>query len=130
MSTLALEWIPGAFAVCRLESTADIPPWALSRAAGFVNITRSDRELSIVVPQDRVPPDAEVEPGWVAIRVVGTLDFAMVGVIAEQTAALAEAGVSVFVISTFETDVLLIKSKDTALAVEARGTVADVSALL
>ncbi len=129
MSTLALEWIPGAFAVCRLAPTDDIPPWALSRAAGFVNITRSDRELSIVVSQDRVPLETEAEPGWVAMRVAGSLDFSMVGVIAEQTAALAEAGVSVFVISTYETDVLLIKSKDTALAIEALGAVADVTRL-
>ncbi len=129
MSTLALEWIPGAFAVCRLAPSDDIPPWALSRAAGFVNITRSDRELSVVVSQDRVPPEAEAERGWVAIRIAGSLDFSMVGVIAEQTAALAEAGVSVFVISTYETDVLLVKSKDTALAIEALSKVANVSAL-
>ncbi len=128
MSRPALEWIPGAFAVCRLAATDDVPAWALT-GSGFVSITRSDRELSIVVPQERVPADVTAERGWVAFRIAGTLDFSQVGVIAGLTDPLAKAGISVFVISTYETDVVLVKSKDTARAIEALGTVADVSRL-
>lgn len=128
MSGPALEWIPGAFAVCRLAAKDDVPAWALT-GSEFVSITRSDRELSIVVPQESVPADVTAERGWVAIRIAGTLDFSQVGVIAGLTGALAEARISVFVISTYETDVVLVKSKHTARAIEALGTVADVSRL-
>ena len=90
---LVLEWIPGAFAVCRLSADAAIPEW--SRAAereGFFSVTRTDRELSIVGSQDAVPESVTAERGWAALRVAGTLDRSEVGVLSRLTAALAEAG--------------------------------------
>jgi hypothetical protein len=133
MSTekLALEWIPGAFAICRLPPTADIPHWAVVSRTGpsMVNVSRSDRELSILVEQAGVPEDVEAERGWTAMRVAGSLDMLSVGILARLTGALAAANVPVFVISTYDTDVLLVKSNDVGRALEALATVADVSRL-
>lgn len=127
---LVLEWIPGAFAVCRLPADAEVPAWAgLGEAVGFVSVTRTERELSIVVPQNVVPPDVRAERGWVAVWVAGTLEMSQVGVLSRLTGALADAGVAVFVVSTYDTDVLMIKAKHTVKAVAALGALADVSRL-
>jgi hypothetical protein len=133
MSTekLVLEWIPGAFAICRLPSHADIPQWAVTSRSGpsLVNVSRSDRELSILVEQAGVPEEVEAERGWTAMRVAGSLNMLSVGILATLTGALAAANVPVFVISTYDTDVLLVKSNDVGRALEALATVADVSRL-
>jgi hypothetical protein len=131
MSTdkLALEWIPGAFAVCRLPATAEVPGWAWAREGGLLSVTRTDRELSIVAPQDAVPEGVQAERGWVAARLCGTFEFTMVGVLSRLTGALADAEVPALAISTYDTDVLLLKSTHAGRAVEALGTVADVSQL-
>jgi hypothetical protein len=132
MSTekLALEWIPGAFAICHLPAAADIPDWAaVGSGQRLVNITRTDRELAILVPQEAVPEGVQAERGWVAMRVAGKLDMKAVGVLARLTSALADAAVPVFTISTYETDVLLVKSPDVGRAIAALADVADVSAL-
>ncbi len=132
MSTekLALEWIPGAFAICRLPAAADVPGWAATGSGQtLVNITRTDRELAILVPQDAVPEGVQAERGWVALCVAGKLDMKSVGVLARLTSALAEAEVPVFTISTYNTDVLLVKSPDVGRAVEALAAVADCSRL-
>ncbi|MHC4589623.1 MAG: ACT domain-containing protein [Planctomycetota bacterium] len=132
MSTgkLALEWIPGAFAICRLPATADIPDWAgAGSGQALVNITRTDRELSILVPQDAVPEGVQAERGWVAMCVASKLDMMLVGVLARLTSALADVEIPVFTISTYDTDVLLVKSPDVGRALEALGAVADCSRL-
>jgi uncharacterized protein len=106
---LELEWLPGRYAVCRLEPNQPIPAWvACESAHQLLSITRTERELSIVIDEDRVPEDVKAERGFVAMRVVGTLDFSLTGIIARLTTPLAEAGIPVFVISTFETDVVMV----------------------
>ncbi len=127
---LSLEWVPGRFAVCRLGADEAVPDWALaSGSPGLLSVTRTDRELSIVAGEDRVPASTRAEGGWVALRVGGTLDFGLVGVLSRLTGALAGAGVSVFAVSTYDTDILLVKAKDSQRAVEALGAVADCSRL-
>ncbi len=123
-----LEWIAGRFAVCRLPATAEIPQW-VPAGGGLMSITRTDRELSIVVMQVAVPADVQAERDWVAMRIVGTLDFSAVGVLAKLSGALAGAGVGVLAISTYETDILLVKSADAQRAARALGAVADVARL-
>ena len=133
--TLALEWIPGLYAVCRLPGDADVPTWAgAAGAAGtdggrLLSVTRTDRELSIVAPEEIVPTGATAEGGWVALRVVGTLEFSMVGVLARLTGVLAIGKVSVFAISTYDTDILLVKATDSETAIAALGSLFDVSRL-
>jgi hypothetical protein len=128
VSTLSLEWVPGRFAVCRLDPRADVPSWAAG-AAGLVSITRTDRELSIVVPQQVVPAAVQHEGGWVAMRVVGVLDFSLVGVLSQLTTALANAAVPVFAISTHDTDVLLVRESDRGRAITALAEVANTTGL-
>ncbi len=108
---------PEALVVCRLPAAA---PWPeLPTDGRFVSATRTPTELSVVCPPDLVPAGAEVEPGWRLLSVVGSLDFALVGVMATLTDALARAGISVFVVSTFTTDHLLVKDLHLGRAVEA-----------
>jgi hypothetical protein len=109
--------LPQKFAVCRLSGDALIAPWAAE--GEFFSITRTADELSIVCCQDSVPEGTRCERDWRCLRVAGAMPFAVVGVVAGLTAALAEAGISVFVVSTFDTDYLLTKQKDWAAALEA-----------
>ncbi len=127
---LSLEWVQGRFAVCRFGADESVPDRALaSGSSGLLSVTRTDRELSIVAGEDRVPASTRAERGWVALRVGGTLDFGLVGVLSMLTGALAAAGVSVFAVSTYDTDILLVKATDSERALEALGTVADCSRL-
>ncbi|MEE9131374.1 MAG: ACT domain-containing protein [Phycisphaerales bacterium] len=123
---ITLEWLPGRFAVCRLDRSASTPGWALGRG-GFVSITRSERELSIVAAEPLVPAEVKAERGWAAMRVAGQLDFSVVGVLATLTNALAKAEIPCFAISTYDTDYILVKQQDADDAAEALGTVAQVT---
>ena len=123
---ITLEWIPGRFAVCRLDPSAPIPGWALG-GSDFLSITRSKAELSIVAADTLVPAEVTAERGWAAMRVVGRLDFALVGVLAKLTGALAEAGISCFAISTYDTDYILVKHQEADRAAKALGAVAQVT---
>ena len=114
---LSLLLLDGTFAVCRLDSASSIPPWAT--ADKLFSLTRTGDELSIVCRQDAVAEGILCERGWRCWRVAGTIPFSVVGVLASLTAPLAEAGISVFAISTFDTDYLLVKTEDMAKAVEA-----------
>ena len=114
---LSLLLLDDTFAVCRLDSASSIPPWAI--ADELFSITRTADELSIICRQDAVPEGILCERGWRCWRVAGTIPFSVVGILASLTAPLAEAGISVFAISTFDTDYLLVKEKDRAAAVEA-----------
>lgn len=133
-TSLTLEWLPGRFAVCRLDPAHPVPGWACGVAAGapLLCVTRTERELSIVVHEELVPAgldvSAPVQRGFAALRVVGTLNFALVGVLARLTAALAAANVSVFVVSTYDTDVLLVREHEREPAAQALGTIATFAA--
>lgn len=113
--TSRLTLLPGAFAVCRLEPHASLPDWA---TGGFVSMTRTRDELSIVCDQETVPHGVQTERNWRCLRIAGALDFAVVGVVASLTSVLAAAAISVFVVSTFDTDYVLVKEGDLEVAVE------------
>ena len=95
-------------AICRLAAEAPFPPWALEPGA-FLSITRTPEELSLVCPQSSVPAGIRCEGGWRALQVDGPLDFALTGILASLTVPLAEAGLSLFALSTFDTDYLLVR---------------------
>jgi hypothetical protein len=95
-------------ALARLAADAPVPAWVAGR--DFLAVVRTPRELSIVCRDDAVPPaHAEVERGFRALAVVGTLDFALTGIVASLAAPLAEAGISIFGISTYDTDHILVR---------------------
>jgi hypothetical protein len=105
-------------AVCRLDAGEPLPAWALSGASALVSITRTTAELSVVCTQEDVPDGVRAERNWRCLMVEGPLDFSLTGVLAALLAPLAEAGVSIFALSTFDTDCLLIRAAqlDTAIA--------------
>ncbi len=117
MMNLTLIAAKDTHAVCRLAPEAPAPAWAA--AGSFISITRTARELSIVCPEQDVPPGVVSERGWRRLEVAGPLDFSLVGVLAALVGPLARAGIPVFAVSTFDTDHLLIKSVDLDRAVEA-----------
>ncbi len=112
---LSLVPLDGTFAVCRLGADVPLPGWA---AGGpFISISRTRDELSVVCRDDEVPVGVRCERGWKCLRVAGTPDLSLVGVLSSLLGPLAEAGVSVFVVSTFDTDYLLVKEADFERAV-------------
>lgn len=120
---LALRETGLALAVCRLAPEAPLPAWVFHREAAFWSVTRTPDELSVVCAEDDLPPSVErdVERGWAAFVVEGPLPFGMTGVVSALTAPLAEAAVPVFVVSTYDTDWLLVKRADLARARAALG---------
>jgi hypothetical protein len=132
--SLTLEWLPGRYAVCRLEPGAPIPGWAdptvPTSTSRLLCVTRTDDELTIVIDESLIPPGENIkaERGFVAMRIVGIVDFSLIGILSRLTGALAEAGVPVFVISTFDTDVLMVREPFRDRAVEALRGVAQINA--
>ena len=112
-----LDLLPGDFAVCRLPPESDLPAWA--NTGNVVSITRTPDELSVVCDAVAVPAAVTHSTGWRAFKVLGPLDFALVGILAGLSTALAEAGVSVFAISTYDTDYLLVQEAQLETAVAA-----------
>jgi len=111
---LKLREAPWRLAICRFASDAPLPAWVLHAAAEFWSITRTPHELSVVCSEDDLPPsvDENVERDWRAFAVVGPLPFGLTGVVSGLTAPLAAAGVPVFVLSTYDTDYVLVKAVD------------------
>jgi hypothetical protein len=107
---LRLEIVPGTYAVCRLAAAEPVPGWAAS--GPFVSVTRTEAELSVVCPEGAVPAGVRKEPGWRCLRVVGPLGFGMTGVLASLAGPLASSGVSIFVVSTYDTDYLMVQHRD------------------
>ena len=116
MSTkLNLVSLPELLTICKLSSRHKIPDWATQ--GRFWSITRTPDELSIVCFQADVPAGVERESDWRGLKVLGPLKFSLTGVLAGLTIPLAEAGISIFAISTFETDYLLVKADKFSQAV-------------
>ncbi|MBU6243777.1 MAG: ACT domain-containing protein [Actinomycetales bacterium] len=82
-------------------------------------MTRTAAEVSVVCALQDAPAGARTEPGWRALEVAGPLAFSLVGILASLTQPLAAAGVSVFAISTFDTDYVLIRAGALAAAIDA-----------
>ena len=108
--------LEGRFAVCRLAPDA---PWPPSLPGPLVSVTRSADELSIVCPSAHAPRGARVEDGWRALKLQGPIPFEEIGVLSLLAAALAGAGLSVFALSTFDTDYVLVKEAFLARALAA-----------
>jgi hypothetical protein len=107
MQPLELMILDGELTVHRFPAASKVPPAVLERA--FYSISRTEDELSIVCQSDLTLTAQQYEPGWRALQVKGPLDFSLVGILAALATSLAQAGISVFAISTFDTDYLLVK---------------------
>jgi hypothetical protein len=109
---MEVDVLPGTLAICRLRASDRIPSWALELHEGFVSITRTPAELSIVCAQEAVPPDTQVEEDWRALVVGGPIPFEVTGVLSALAVPLAEAGIPIFAISTFDTDYVLVRARN------------------
>ena len=101
---------PERYAICRLEPDAALPAWAVG--ASFLSVTRTALELSIVCEDARVPESAHAERDRRLMQIEGTLAFALTGVLASVAEPLAKAEISIFAVSTYDTDYLLVSEKD------------------
>jgi hypothetical protein len=105
-------------AVCRLGASEVIPAWV--SGVGFTSVTRTTEELSIVCEEPLVPADqGRVEREWRALKLEGPIPFDQTGVLSSLLSPLAEAGIGIFAISTFDTDYVLVKSAKLERAIEA-----------
>ena len=102
-----LTVLPGSFALVRLAADAPLPSWAMH--GEFFSVTRTGDELSVITETAFVPARLRTEVSWRVMKVHGPFDFSEVGVLASLVGPLAAAGVSVFTISTFDTDYLLVR---------------------
>ena len=110
------------FTIHQFSSTSAVPLQVLQ--GDFFSITKTDDELSIVYPSSISLSSTKTEPGWNCLKVIGPLDFSLTGVLAEISTTLAEQEISIFAISTFDTDYILIKSADlpaALFALQAKG---------
>jgi uncharacterized protein len=105
---LALDLLPGTFAICRLPADAPLP--ALPPTGAVRSITITDREISIVCPEADAPAGAKVGGGWSALSIAGPVPFDLAGVLVSVLAPLSAAGLGVFALSTFDSDVVLVRS--------------------
>jgi hypothetical protein len=117
MTDLKLSFflLPETLAICRLEKDGEVPGWAF--LGSFVSITRTSEELSVVCPQIQVPEKVKRDAGWRCLKVEGPLDLSATGVLASFATPLAREGISLFALSTYDTDYLLVKDQQLEKAV-------------
>jgi hypothetical protein len=111
---LTFTLLPNTFAIARLAPDADVPSWARGE---FVSVTRTSEELSIVCDDGAAPPESD--RGWKCLKLEGPMPLDTTGIAAAFTRVLADAGVSVFVISTFDTDYVLVRERNAGAAIDA-----------
>lgn len=112
---MKLKLLPGEFTVCQPKLPADVPV-----GDDFWFLAKTDEELSLVCRTESVPGEIlKSEPGWRMLRVEGVLEFSLTGILARLSGVLADAGVPIFAVSTYNTDYILIKTTSLAAALNA-----------
>lgn len=117
---LRLSLLPQTYVIARLPAGAPVPAGVLE-AAGFVSVSRTADELSIVCPQEAAPPAPKVDGGWRALKLHGPFAFDETGILAALLSPLADARIGIFAVSTFDTDYLLVKAADLPRALATLG---------
>ena len=111
---IALRAFDRELSVCRLKDAAGV-----NLSADFCFFARADGETSLVCPSDSVPENAEkADGGWMAMRVAGTLDFSLTGILAGISSVLAANGIGIFAVSTYDTDYILTKKENFGKALD------------
>jgi len=117
ITDIPLSLLPDRMAICKLSPDADFPEWG--RFGDISAFIQTHEEITVICSERFVPPDVKAERGWRVIKVQGPLDFTMVGVISSISAVLAQAKVSIFALSTYETDYFLVKEESLPAALSA-----------
>ncbi|WP_298839585.1 ACT domain-containing protein [Clostridium sp.] len=107
---LTMKVLAEKFGVCRLNKNALIPEWV--GASNFYSVTKTSDELSIVCSQASIPSDIKCEKDWRILKIEGPLEFSLIGILSSISTILAKEGISIFAISTYDTDYILVKEKD------------------
>jgi uncharacterized protein len=111
---LRFRQLPTTYAICRLPPDAPAP--VLTTATLFTSITRTAEGLSIVCPVDQAPQNGKCESAWTCFKLEGPFSFALTGVLASFLSPLAQCGVPIFAVSTFDTDYVLVKEEHAVAA--------------
>ena len=109
MEKLRIRLLQGTYAVCQIKDTENILNCFDEK--DFFSITKTEDEISVVMLQDKISSDVKVEKDWRILKVEGTLDFSLIGILAKISGILAKNFISIFVISTFNTDYILVKEE-------------------
>ena len=105
---MELKKINRDFSVCKVTDFANVDP-----EIEFCFLAKTDEECSLVCPTERVPDRVIArDDGWKAFRIQGILDFSLIGILADLSALLAQNGIAIFAISTYNTDYLLVKQEN------------------
>ena len=107
---LTMKLLKEKYGVCRLDKSELIPEWAME--SDFFSITKTLDELSIVCSKDSIPNSVKCENDWRILKIEGPLDFSLIGILASISVILAQNAISIFAISTYDTDYILVKNKD------------------
>ena len=111
---ITLTVIPEEVSICRLGPDEPIPGWANNRV--FSSITRTADEISIVCLAEALPSDLDAERGWRILKMEGPFDLSLIGILSGVANVLKTSGISLFVVSTFDTDYVLVKKEALAEA--------------
>ena len=114
--SLNLNVLPDRYGICRFEPDTSIPGWA--KESSFFSVTRTADELSVVCAEALIPEDKANDKGWRCLKVQGPLDISETGILSSLALPLARAGISIFAISTYDTDYLLVKDISLIKAIE------------
>lgn len=107
MQQLKFITLPGNYSLCRLNPGDALPAWVFQ--SPFYTVSKSEIELSIVCASQYVPPSIETNGNWKLLRIDAVLDLSLTGITAKFSQPLAEAGINICVIATFDTDYVMIK---------------------
>ncbi len=106
-----LKKISAEFTVCRLQGLEDLKKFSIN--SGFWFVGKTDEELSLVCETSVVPENtAEREDGFLAFRIEGVLDFSLIGILSKLSTVLADHGIGIFAVSTFNTDYILVNKEN------------------
>ena len=114
---LTMKLLKGHYAVCRFNKGHAIPEWAY--IGSFFSITSTMDELSIVCNEDNLPEGITCSRGWSVLKIQGPLDFSLIGILSGISSILASKGISIFAVSTYDTDYILVKNNDIEDAIAA-----------
>jgi len=104
---MTLEVLEKEYVICKLDKIEKVP-----KNAGFYSLTVTDKEISLVCEAEHTPKSCTAETGFRAMRIKGILDFSLTGIIAWISGILAQAGISIFTVSTYDTDYVLVREED------------------
>lgn len=112
---MELKIIENDFSICKLNDLAEV-----DFNAEYCFLAKTDEELSLVCQTNSVPSNAvKCDDGWRAFRIQGVLEFSLIGILSKISAVLADKGIGIFAVSTYNTDYILVKKEEIGKAINA-----------